>query len=87
MTFPKSVNIDKFKIFLENYRAKYPYDDVAFHLDNLGVHRSKVSRERMDELGIEQIYVPPYSPWLNGGIEETWSIGKGAIRRERMKRY
>ena len=33
--FPKSINKTKFKVFLQNLRAKFPFDDVLLVMDNL----------------------------------------------------
>ena len=40
MTYDKSVNIQKFKIFLEELRRKYFFDDLCIYIDNLSVHTS-----------------------------------------------
>ena len=43
MQFPRSVNVMRFKIFLEELRRKYPYDNMILVMDNLAVHRSQHS--------------------------------------------
>lgn len=70
-----SINKNKFKIFLENLRLKYPFDDMMLIMDNLAIHRSNEVRERMDELGFMYSWTPPYSPQYNGS-EEVIGIGK-----------
>ena len=75
MTFKNSVNIPKFKIYLEELRAKYFFDDICIYFDNLSVHRSLEVRNRLDELSIAYVYSPPYSPDFNG-IESVFSIFK-----------
>ena len=75
MTFDHSVNIEKFKIFLEELRAKYFFDDICIYFDNLSVHRSQTIRDRLDELSIAYVYSPLYSPDFNG-IESVFSIFK-----------
>ena len=62
MLFDNSITINKFKIFLEELRAKYFYDDICIYMDRLSAHTSKKTIERMDELGIAYIYNPVYSP-------------------------
>ena len=52
-------------------------------LDNLSVHRSKKSIERINELGFDYAWVPVYSPELNG-IEMVWAMGKQKIKTERL---
>ena len=44
-------------------------------MDNLSVHRSKATKERMDELSIAFVFGPPYSPDFNP-IESVFSIAK-----------
>ena len=52
-------------------------------MDNLSLHKSKVSCERMDELGFRYCWTPPYSPETNG-IEEVWSQSKRYIKEQRL---
>ena len=73
--FKDSVNITKFKMYLQDLRDKYIFDDICLYMDNLSVHRSKVVKERMDELGFAYIYSPAYSPEFNP-IESVFSIAK-----------
>ena len=79
MLFDDSIDIPKFKIFIEQLRVKYFFDDLCFYLDNLSFHISKVVKERLDELGIAYIYSPIYSPDFNG-IESVFSIVKKYIK-------
>ena len=79
MLFEKSVDNFKFKIFLDELRAKYFYDDICLYLDNLSVHRSKVVKERMEELGIACIYGPSYGAEYNG-VEYVFSIAKHKVK-------
>ena len=44
MTFPRSINIVRFKIFLQQLRDKYPFDNLLLMMDNLGVHKSNQAR-------------------------------------------
>lgn len=85
MTFPKSVNAPKFKIFLEELRRKNPFDQILIMMDNLAVHRSRATIERIDELGFRYAWCPRYSPRYNG-IEEVWSQSKHFIKKERLNR-
>ena len=72
MTFETSVNILKFKIFIEELRTKYFYDDICIYMDNLSVHICKTVKERLDELSIAYVFGPPYSPDFNP-IESVFS--------------
>ena len=84
MTYDKSVNIPKFKIFLEELRRRYFFDDLCIYMDNLSVHISNAVKERLEELSIKCIYAPVYSPEYNP-IEYCFSVAKGMIKRERLE--
>ena len=83
MQFDKSVNIEKFKVWLDELRARHFLDDICLVMDNLSVHHSNAAIERIDELGFEYIFTPPYSPDANP-IESVFSIFKGQLRKERI---
>ena len=83
MLFKYSVDKDKFKVFLEEVRAKYPFDDICFYMDNLRVHTSLEIKERMDELGFAYIYSPAYSPDFNP-IETVFSLVKCYLKKQRL---
>ena len=84
MTFDKSVNIVKFKVWLEELRARWFYDDICLVMDNLRVHHSNAVKDRMDELGFEYVFTPVYSPDFNP-IESVFSQFKGQLKRERFR--
>ena len=79
MLFDFSVNKEKFKVFLDELRARYFMDDICIYFDNLSVHKSKEVRERMDELSIPYILSPIYSPDYNP-IEYVFSMAKKTIK-------
>ena len=83
MCFPKSINVPKYKVFLEEIRRRNPYDNIIIMQDNLGVHRNRFSIERMNDLGFRYTFTPRYSPEYNG-IEEVFSISKSYIKRKRL---
>ena len=85
MVFKRSVNVSKFKIFLEELRSAWPFDDMLLCMDNLSVHRNVEVRERMEELGFRWCFTPRYSPAYNG-IEEVWAASKAYIKKERLNR-
>ena len=75
MTFEKSVNIQKFKIYLEELRRKYFFDDLCIYMDNLSMHTSVDIKESLEDLSIKCIYAPVYSPEFNS-IEICFSKAK-----------
>ena len=85
MFFEKSINKQKFRIFLEEIRSANPYEDVMLMMDNLSLHKSRDTRNRMDELNFHYVYTPVYSPQYNG-IEEVISMGKRLIKNRRLEK-
>ena len=79
MTFDNSVNILKFKEYLDELRRIYFFDDICIYMDNLSVHRSREIRDRMDDLYFGYVYGPPYSPDFNP-IESVFSIFKRSMK-------
>ncbi|KXB00855.1 hypothetical protein AKJ43_03885 [candidate division MSBL1 archaeon SCGC-AAA261D19] len=63
--------------FLERIREENPEGKIIVILDNFASHRAKAAREKAEELGIELVFLPPYSPDLNP-IEQIWR----GIKRE-----
>ena len=82
-TFPNSVDIGKFKTYLEELRSIYFFEDLCIFMDNLAVHRSRVIKERLEELSIAYVFCPPYSPEYNG-IESVFSIFKTNLKKKRL---
>ena len=79
MLFDFSVDKKKFKVFLDELRARYFYDDICIYFDNLSVHKSLEVRQRMDELSIAYIFSPIYSPDYNP-IEYVFSMAKKLVK-------
>ena len=84
MMFKYSVNTQKFKVFLEELRRKYPFDDILLIMDQLTAHTCRASKERMEELGYRYSWSPIKSPQYNGGVEETFAMAKREIKRRRL---
>lgn len=82
--FENSINKRKFKVFLEDLRTRYPFDDILLVMDNLSLHKSIETRERMDELGFMYAWTPAYSPAYNG-VEEVINMGKQHIKKRRLE--
>ena len=52
--------------------------------DNLGAHKLQKVRQRLAEIGVRVVFLPPYSPDLNP-IELFWAWLKAIIRRQRPR--
>ena len=83
MQFPKSVNVTKFKVFLDELRRINPYDNILLIGDQLSVHRNHTVKSRIDDLGFRLSFTPRYSPDYNG-IESVFSMVKDNIKRQRL---
>ena len=81
--YKNSINRTKFKMFLDNLRSKYPFDDIMLVMDNLSIHKSLEVKERMEELGFKCSYTPEYSPQYNGS-EEVIAMGKHLVKKNRL---
>lgn len=79
-----AVNSEKLIHFIEGELIKKLSPDDVIIMDNSPVHTSKAVRERLAELSIRVLFMPPYSPELNP-IEETWSVIKNKLRREKAR--
>ena len=62
MQFKKSVNVPKYKAFLDELRRLNPFDNLCLIQDRLRVHLNQYVLERMTELGFRWSYTPRYSP-------------------------
>ena len=63
--YENSVNVQKFKAYLQQLRDKNGDDKIALFMDNLSAHRSDKSRAEMARLGFRCIFNVPYSPEWN----------------------
>ena len=66
---------------LEQIREQNPIGRILLVADNDGGHHAKLTQQRADELGIEFVFLPPYSPTLNP-IEPLWKSLKRKISPE-----
>jgi transposase len=53
-------------------------------MDNLSAHKVQGVRERIEAVGAELLYLPPYSPDLNP-IEKAWAKLKRALRSTKAR--
>lgn len=82
--YPRSVNSERYIGFLERLREKHGKGKIILYLDNLKVHKSKVTVEVYKRLNITTIYSPVYSPELNP-IEYVFSKLKQKVKLMRLK--
>ena len=66
---------------LEAIREQNPVGRILLIADNDGGHHANVTQQRADELGIEFVFLPPYSPNFNA-IEPLWKTLKRKISPE-----
>jgi len=66
---------------LEAIREQNPVGRILLIADNDGGHHAKLTQRRADELGIEFVFTPPYSPECNA-IEPLWKSLKRKISPE-----
>jgi len=66
---------------LEAIREQNPVGRILLIADNDGSHHAKLTQQRADELGIEFVFLPPYSPNFNA-IEPLWKTLKRKISPE-----
>ena len=80
MTIEEATDADIFLAFLEQVlcRALKPGDLVV--MDNLSSHKIPAVRERIEKVGAQLLYLPPYSPDLNP-IEMAFSKLKAHLRK------
>ena len=82
--FPNQTKSEDFCQFLTSVRNNNPINRICLLLDNFQTHKAKVVREKANELNIELIYLPPYSPDLNP-IEYLWKSIKRLISISRIE--
>ena len=61
-----------------DYHHSHASQRIFMVLDNARCHHSAIVLERMEELGITPLFMPPYSPEFNS-IERVWATVKSNI--------
>lgn len=70
--------------FLTKIREKNPEKKIMVVLDNFSSHRAVDTRQHANKLGIDLVFIPPYSPDLNP-IEFVWKSIKRRLSRYLIK--
>ena len=78
--FPEHSRKEDVTAFLEKIRLGNPEGRIMIILDNFKSHHALKVAERALELGIDLVFLPPYSPDLNP-IEFIWKSIKRIISR------
>ena len=83
--FEKSVNVAKFKTFLQELREKNGDDKLCVFMDNLSAHTSKKTLAEMKRLDIRHVFNVPYSPQYNP-IELSFAKVKQRFKTLRLQK-
>ena len=83
--FQDSVNVQKFKEYIQELRNLNPEEKIALFMDNLSTHRSEKSRAEMTRLEFRCIFNVPYCPEYNP-IEFVFSKVKQKFRTLRARK-
>ena len=81
ITFKKELVKETIVEALEEIREQNPVGRILLVADNYGSHHARLTQEKADELGIEFVFLPPYSPNFNA-IEPLWKTLKRKISPE-----
>ena len=79
MTFPGSLNIASFLVFLAQILLPKLWVGAIVAMDNLPVHYAETARTLIESVGAKVKFLPPYSPDLSP-IELCWSKLKEILR-------
>src|SRR5690606_693651 len=77
-----SINSDTVCSLLEKLDQEYPAEEITLVMDNARYQYNRRVQELAETLGIELLYLPPYSPNLNL-IERVWRLVKSKCLRNK----
>lgn len=83
-TYSGGTTSDKFIDYLRNVLAPTLHNGDIVVMDNMRTHHAKAVRAVVEELKINVIFLPPYSPDLNP-IEMMWSKIKAILRKMKIR--
>lgn len=66
-------------LMLKKLATEYPGKAIHLVMDNARYQKCNAMKEMAATLGIDLVYIPPYSPNLNP-IERLWKFVKGKLR-------
>ncbi len=83
-TYQGGTTCERFIDYSKNVLAPTLEPDDIVVMDNMRTHHSKAVKKVIDELKIDVIYLPPYSPDFNP-IENMWSKIKAILRKLKVR--
>ena len=84
--FEGTLNKEIFADYLRFQLAPTLEKDEVLIMDNCSVHKSKLVCDTIAELGINVVFLPPYSPDFNP-IELMWAYIKDILRKLKARTY
>jgi putative transposase len=78
ISFPENSRWESIISFIRKVRKNNPGKGIIIVLDNLKSHKVEEVKAEAEKLGIELVFLPPYSPDLNP-IEFIWKSIKRVI--------
>lgn len=79
-----SVDSEKFIDFIESKLKPCLKKGDVIIMDNCKIHYAKRVTEKLKQMSVQTLFMPPYSPELNP-IEETWSVIKGRLKQKKAR--
>ncbi len=83
-TYQGGTTCEKFIDYLKSVLAPTLNEGDIVVMDNMRTHHAKAVKKVIDELQINVIYLPPYSPDFNP-IENMWSKIKAILRKLKVR--
>lgn len=84
MTIDSATDSEVFRVFVDRVLVPSLRPGNVVVMDNLSPHKAAGVAERINSVGAELIYLPPYSPDLNP-IEPCWSKVKEWLRAAKTR--
>jgi transposase len=84
MTVESATDGDVFLAYLDRVLCPRLQPGQVVVMDNLAAHKVEGVRERIEAVGAELLYLPPYSPDFNP-IEQCWSKVKQSLRSAKAR--
>jgi transposase len=72
------------KVFIPDVKllqVQYPNNPITLIMDNVRYHKSKETKDLLEQHNVNLLFQPPYSPDLNP-IEPSWDTTKNEIRNQ-----